>query len=308
MADRSSRPRRSAIREDVHLDDLPARNRETDHGKQPAVGMARQDPDVAVHENDLAGQAKLRERGGLRHDGLGASNDPRQARHRTAISPQHDIRIEHGHQLLEVAVARGRQERIDDAPLLAEVGVRMRGLVLDAAPRAAGELTRRRGRAIDDGRDVVEGHAEHVVQHEGEALRRLEGLQHHEERESDRVGEHGVGLRIHVGASDDRIGHVHVIVIEGILPARGPRSQHIQAHARDDGRQPGAQVFDGADIGPAQSNPAFLDRVLGFGRGPEHPVRHRAQMSAVLFKLPGEPFRCGHRSHSSVAFRHGSDG
>jgi hypothetical protein len=91
-----------------------------------------------------------------------------------------------------------------------EVGAYIRGFALNATPRAARELTRRRRRAIDDWRDLVERHAEHVVQHECESLRRLEGLQHHEQRESDRVGEHRVGLRIPVGARDDRIGNVNV--------------------------------------------------------------------------------------------------
>lgn len=31
-------------------------------------------------------------------------------------------------------------------------------------------------------------------------------------------------------------------------------------------------------------------------------------MRPVLFEWPGEPLRYGHRSHSSVAVRHGSDG
>ncbi len=101
------------------------------------------------------------------------------------------------------------------------------------------------------------------MQHECESLRRLEGLQDHEERESDRVGEYRVGLRIPVGASDDRIGNVNV---QCIFPARCSRSQHVEAQARDDGREPGAQVLDAADIGPAESNPALLDRILGFAR------------------------------------------
>jgi hypothetical protein len=49
-------------------------------------------------------------------------------------------------------------------------------------------------------------YTEHVVQYECESLRRLEGLQDHEERESGRVGEYRVGLRIPVGASDDGSG------------------------------------------------------------------------------------------------------
>jgi hypothetical protein len=168
------------------------------------------------------------------------------------------------------------------------------------------------------------------VEHERESLRGLEGLQHHEEREADRVGEHRIGLRIPVGAGDHRIGYVRGILTEGILPARCPRPQHVQAHTRDDGREPGAQVHDVVDIGPAEANPAFLDRILGFARRPEHPIRYRAQMRPVPFELFGEPLpvsrnaltaflrvsrnaltaflRRGHRSHSSVAIRHGSDG
>ena len=48
------------------------------------------------------------------------------------------------------------------------------------------------------------------IQHERESLRRLEGLQHHEERQSDRVREHRIGLRIPVGAGDHGIGEVRV--------------------------------------------------------------------------------------------------
>ena len=152
------------------------------------------------------------------------------------------------------------------------------------------------------------------MEHEGESLRRLQGLQHHEERESDRVRDDRIGLRIPVGPGDHGFGHVRGvlgILIKGLLPARSPRPQQVQAHtrrARDDGREPGAQVLDVADIGPSEPNPALLDRILGFARGPEHPIRHRAQMRPVLFELLGEPLRCGHRSHSSVAVRQGSDG
>jgi hypothetical protein len=58
--------------------------------------------------------------------------------------------------------------------------------------RAARELARRNGRPIHDRTDLVERHAEHVVEHEREPLRRLEGLEHDEQRESDRIGEHRV--------------------------------------------------------------------------------------------------------------------
>ncbi len=176
------------------------------------------------------------------------------------------------------------------------------GLALDATPRAARELTRRHGRAVHDRRDLVERHAEHVVQHEWESLRRLDGLQDHEEREPDRVREHGVGLRILVGASDHGIGYVRGMLIEGILSASatGPR------HTRATTVVSRARRF--STPGAAESNPAFLNGIVCFARRPEHSIGHRAQMRPVLFELLGEPLRCGHRSHSSVAVRHGSDG
>jgi hypothetical protein len=64
----------------------------------------------------------------------------------------------------------------------------------------------------------------------GEPLCWLEGLQHHEERETDRVGEHGVGLRM-VGASDHRSRHVHGMLIEG-ASRRDVRVRDMSTHTR----------------------------------------------------------------------------
>ena len=54
---------------------------------------------------------------------------------------------------------------------------------------AAGQLPRGVGRAPHDGSDLIEGHGEHVVQHEGQPLGGSQGLQHHQQRETDRVGQ-----------------------------------------------------------------------------------------------------------------------
>jgi hypothetical protein len=64
------------IGQDIHLDDPSAGNREADHGKQLAVGPTLQEPDIAIHEDHLIGQAESRERRGLPGDGLGPSHDP----------------------------------------------------------------------------------------------------------------------------------------------------------------------------------------------------------------------------------------
>ena len=88
------------------------------------------------------------------------------------------------------------------------VGVGHRLLPLDATARPAGELARRLGRAVDDRRDLVERHREHVVQHEREPLGRLERLEHDEQREADRVGQHRLVLRVGPSAAvDDRVRH-----------------------------------------------------------------------------------------------------
>jgi hypothetical protein len=103
---------------------------------------------------------------------------------------------------VEVALASGGEKGLDDLAL--RLHVRVRGGVpsADAPARAARELSRRRRRAADDGGDVVEGHAEQIVQHEGEPLRGREVLEHDEQRDPDRVGQHDLLLRIQ-GVPDD---------------------------------------------------------------------------------------------------------
>ena len=146
------------------------------------------------------------------------------------------------------------------------------------------------------------------MEHERQSFRRLQLLEDDEQRQTDRVGEHGVSLGPFVPKTyraDDRIRHVHV---QGILPARRSRSQHVQAHARHDRRQPSPQVVDTTDIRAAQSDPGFLDGVLRLADRSEHAIRDRPHVRSVLFELLGELLRCGHQSHSSSAVRHCTDG
>ena len=87
--------------------------------------------------------------------------------HGTEVHTQTDARVQHH---VEVAFTGGREKGVDDFALSVEVGVRNGVLTLDAAARAARGRPPRR--AIDDRRDLVEGHAEDVVQHEREPLGR----------------------------------------------------------------------------------------------------------------------------------------
>ena len=112
-----------------------------------------------------------------------------------AVGSQHDVRVEHREQRVEVAAAGGGEEGVDDVSLAGEIGVEDQSAPVSPtrpmhpAAGAAGELPRGVGRAPHDGGDLVEGHGEHVVQHEREPLGGSQGLEHHEQRETDRVGQ-----------------------------------------------------------------------------------------------------------------------
>ena len=86
----------------------------------------------------------------------------------TAVCSEHDVRVEHRQQRGEVTAARGGEEGVDDFSLAGEIGVGNRGRSPYPAARAAGELPCCARGAPHDGSDLLEGHGEHVVQHERE--------------------------------------------------------------------------------------------------------------------------------------------
>jgi hypothetical protein len=80
------------------------------------------------------------------------------------------------------------------------------------------------------------------VQDERQPLGRGQRVEHHEEREADRVGQQGLVLGLELALkADDGVGDVH---IQGLLASSPSRAQHVQAHARDDRRQPSTEVLD----------------------------------------------------------------
>ena len=178
------------------------------------------------------------------------------------------------------------------------------GRSLHPAACAAGELPCRGRGAPHDGRDLVEGHGEHVVQHEREPLGGSQRFEHHEQRETDRVGQQRFVLGVDpVLAAHDRLGHVRV---QRLLAPRLARAQHVQAHPRDDRRQPSAQVLDAAGVGAAEPQPGFLHGVVRLAQRAEHPVGHRPQVGAVGLEPLRQPVVFVHRSHSLAACRHDS--
>ena len=132
-----------------------------------------------------------------------------QAARRPEVDPQHHVRVEDGHEPVEVAFACGGEERLHDLALRGQVRVGNRARAADAPPRPARELPRRLRRAVDDGGDLVERHAEDVVEDEGQPLRRRQRLEHDEQRQPDRVGDERLVLGVDaVRAVDDRIGEM----------------------------------------------------------------------------------------------------
>ena len=194
---------------------------------------------------------------------------------------------------------------LDDLALPNEIGVG-RPAAAHAAPRAAGELPRRLCGTADDRRDLLERHGEHVVQHEGEAFRRRQPVEHDEQREPDRIREE----RFLLGAAPARAGRDRLRRVRGerLLAPRLARPQHVEAHARDDRGQPSAKVVDARGIGAAESQPRFLNGVVHLAQRAEHPVSHGAQVGSVLFESLGQIIAFVHRSHFLVAFRHSTDG
>jgi hypothetical protein len=95
--------------------------------------------------------------GGAEPDGVG-------------VGAQDDVGGEHGQQRVEVAVAGGGEEGVDQGGLAQPVRLPGRALVPHACPGAARQLAGRRGAAVDHRGDLVEGDGEDVVEDERDPL------------------------------------------------------------------------------------------------------------------------------------------
>ena len=197
------------------------------------------------------------------------------------VGAQDDVGVEDREQPLEVAAVGGGQERVHD---LAVGGGRLGVGALHAPPRPRRELTRRGRRAVHDRRDVLERHREQVVQDERQALGGLQRLQHDEQRGADRVGgqRHALGIG-RSSARDHRVRQPPLL--QRLLAPALARVEHRQAHARDDRRQPAAQVLDVARVGAVEPQPRLLQRVVGLRLRAQHARRHRVQMRAVCLEF-----------------------
>ena len=127
----------------------------------------------------------------------------------TAVGSDHDVWIENREKRVQVTAARRCEEGVYDLSLRGGIGVGDAGCSLHPAASAARELSRRGWGAFHDRSDLVEGHGEHVMQHEREPLGRTQCFEYHEQRETDRVGQQCLLHRVdRVCPADDRVGHV----------------------------------------------------------------------------------------------------
>jgi hypothetical protein len=125
----------------------------------------------------------------------------------------------------------------------------------------------------------------------------------HQQRKSDGVGQQQLLLGIM------RARHAACLFdVERVFAARLARAQHVEADARDDRRQPRAEVVHTAPAAPAEPQPPFLHRIVCLGERAEHPIRHAAQVAAFFFELFRQRVVVGHLSHFLVPLRQGYDG
>ena len=157
-----------------------------------------------------------------------------------------------------------------------QIGVRAGRGLLDALPRPAGQFAGGFWRPLDDRCDLVERNREHVVQDERQSFRRCQGVQNHEQRHSDRVGQHRLMLGIDVADGvDDGIRHLGDELFRWPSPAA---SQGVQADPCHHGRQPRVEVVHLAGVDAGQPQPRFLHGILGVDDRAQHAVGHRTQM------------------------------
>jgi hypothetical protein len=184
-----------------------------------------------------------------------------------AVGDQDGLGVEEGDQPVEVSRASGLRECLDDGAVGFGIDVEAGFALLDVPAGAAGELAAARGAAAEGGADFFEGEAEDVVEHEGGAFGRAQGLQDDEHRPGHGVGEaHRIGG---VGAGLDRFGEPGADV--GLAAGAGG-AEDVEGEAGGRGDEPAGEVFDLLDVGALEADPGVLDRILGLGDGAEEAV------------------------------------
>ena len=143
------------------------------------------------------------------------------------------------------------------------------------------------------------------MQHERNPLGGRELFEYHEQGQAHRVGQECFPLgTASVQRAADHLGRFR---IQRLLSPRCAGPEHVQADAGEHRRQPAAEVRDRADIGPAEAEPGFLDRIFRLTRRAEHTVGDPLQVRTMRLESRRQVQLLAHRSHPLVLVRHGSE-
>ncbi len=132
-------------------------------------------------------------------------------------------------------------------------------IVVDA-DRSARLVHARRGDAETGGL-----HGEQVMEHEGQAFGRGQGVEHDEQGQAHRVGQHSLPLGIRRPAVTRRPARRLTPGGQGFFTAGAAGAQHVQAHPSRHRGQPAAQVLHRTGVRTAEANPRLLHGVVGLG-------------------------------------------
>ena len=83
--------------------------------------------------------------------------------------------------------------------------------------------------------------------------------------------------------------------VGGRLPPRAPLLESVQTNSGEDSRQSGAEVGDARCVRTAEAQPRFLNCVVGFSGGAEHPACDGRQACTLFRKALGQSLAFGPR-------------
>lgn len=193
-----------------------------------------------------------------------------------AVGPQRHVRRQELHQPFQVAAEGRGHEPLGHLPLEARGDLGTGAAGLDMLAGAVGELPHRGGVAADHGGDLGVGVGEDLVQDEHRPLQRGERLQHHQQRERERVGPYG--LVGGVGGGDERFGQPGPDVG---LAAPAQRALVGERLVHRDAYEVGARMADLVRILGRPRQPGLLQHVLGVGDAAQHVVDDGEQQFAM---------------------------
>ncbi len=114
------------------------------------------------------------------------------------------------------------------------------------------------------------------MEHEGDPLGRVEGVENDEECGTHRVGQDGLILRGHCRSQGELLELGRRIDGRGLTPVAAP--ERIEADPRDHGRQPAREVPDIAVIRRREAEPGLLQGIVGVLHIAEDPKGHGAKV------------------------------